>query len=105
MELALSDACKDMIRTLWFSRNAAMKHEGCPDTRADFESVGIIGAGMMGAGLAFVCADAGYTVVIKDITQEALDRARACGGARQEATEAPSRRGAYAILGRVTVRP
>ena len=78
VELALSDACKDMIRTLWFSRNAAMKHEGLPRHEgADFESVGIIGAGMMGAGLAFVCADAGYTVVIKDITEEALDGARA----------------------------
>ena len=73
-ELAISPQAKDMIRTLWFYRTAAMKHEGLPSTEdAGFESVAILGAGMMGAGLAFVCAEAGYRVFLKDIKQDALD--------------------------------
>ena len=76
VELAVSDACKDMIRTLWTLRSAALKHAGLPTYDGpDFEKVAIIGAGMMGAGLAFVCADAGYEVVLKDIQQDALDAA------------------------------
>ncbi|MGB1700895.1 MAG: enoyl-CoA hydratase-related protein, partial [Nannocystaceae bacterium] len=76
VELAVSDACKDMIRTLWYGRTAALKGEGLPTYEgAPFKKVGIIGAGMMGAGLAFVCADAGYDVVLKDIGQDALDKA------------------------------
>src|SRR5690606_23279378 len=61
--LVVGDQSKDMIRTLWFFRQAALKHEGLP-TLARGEDVGIrkiaiLGAGMMGAGLAYVCADAG----------------------------------------------
>ncbi len=74
VELAISDQAKDMIRTLWYYRNAALKHEGLPKTDdAGLASVAILGAGMMGAGLAFVCAQAGMKVFLKDIKQEALD--------------------------------
>jgi 3-hydroxybutyryl-CoA dehydrogenase len=40
-------------------------------------SVGIVGAGQMGNGIAHVFAVAGYAVVLADISQEALDRAMA----------------------------
>jgi 3-hydroxyacyl-CoA dehydrogenase/enoyl-CoA hydratase/3-hydroxybutyryl-CoA epimerase len=74
-KLATSDQAKDMIRTLWFHRTAAEKHEGLPRAREHgFGKVGILGAGMMGAGLAFVCAKAGMQVVLKDVRQDALDR-------------------------------
>jgi len=74
-KLATSDQAKDMIRTLWFHRTAAEKHEGLPAAKEHgFAKVGILGAGMMGAGLAFVCAKAGMQVVLKDVKQEALDR-------------------------------
>lgn len=76
--LVVGDQSKDMIRTLWFYRQAALKHEGLPSLAdaedAGIETVAILGAGMMGAGLAYVCADAGYRVVLKDIDQGALDR-------------------------------
>ncbi len=38
-------------------------------------SIGIIGAGQMGNGIAHVCALAGYDVVMSDISREALDNA------------------------------
>jgi len=40
------------------------------------EKIGIIGAGQMGHGIAHVCALAGYDVVLSDISEEALQRAR-----------------------------
>lgn len=73
--LVVSDQSKDMIRTLWFFRQAALKHEGLPSVAdAGIKKIAILGAGMMGAGLAYVCADAGYQVVLKDIGQDALDK-------------------------------
>ncbi|WP_136636668.1 3-hydroxybutyryl-CoA dehydrogenase [Pseudooceanicola onchidii] len=41
----------------------------------EIKSIGVIGAGQMGNGIAHVCALAGYDVMITDIKQEALDRA------------------------------
>ena len=73
--LVVGDQSKDMIRTLWFFRQAALKHVGLPSVaEAGIEKIAVLGAGMMGAGLAYVCADAGYQVVLKDISQDALDK-------------------------------
>lgn len=78
VERVISDQAKDMIRTLWFHKSAADKLVGQPRVESDgFETVGILGAGMMGAGLAFVCADRGYNVVLKDIRAEQLEQAMA----------------------------
>ena len=78
VNLAVGDQCKDMIRTLWYHKNAADKHEGLPATEEQgIQKVGILGAGMMGAALGWVCAKAGYTVVLKDIKQEQVDAATA----------------------------
>ncbi|MBM3347027.1 MAG: 3-hydroxybutyryl-CoA dehydrogenase [Betaproteobacteria bacterium] len=41
----------------------------------DIRTIGVVGAGTMGNGIAQVCAMAGYPVVITDIAQAALDRA------------------------------
>ncbi|MCF2165739.1 3-hydroxyacyl-CoA dehydrogenase NAD-binding domain-containing protein [Halobacterium salinarum] len=40
---------------------------------ADTETIGVVGAGTMGAGIAQVAATAGYTVVMRDIEQEYVD--------------------------------
>ncbi len=37
-------------------------------------TIGVVGAGQMGNGIAHVCALAGYNVVLNDISQDALDR-------------------------------
>ncbi|ABD53460.1 3-hydroxybutyryl-CoA dehydrogenase [Jannaschia sp. CCS1] len=41
----------------------------------DIESIGIVGAGQMGNGIAHVCALAGYEVILSDVSQDALDNA------------------------------
>jgi 3-hydroxybutyryl-CoA dehydrogenase len=58
----------------------------------EIKSIGIVGAGQMGNGIAHVCALAGYDVIMTDISQEALDSAvalidpepRPAGRARQD---------------------
>lgn len=39
-------------------------------------SVLVVGSGLMGSGIAQVCAQAGIQVVVSDVSEEALDRAR-----------------------------
>jgi len=41
----------------------------------DIKRVGVVGAGLMGSGIAQVCAAAGLDVILCDVTAEALDRA------------------------------
>lgn len=74
--LTTKPQAKDMLRTFWYHRQAAEKHQDLPHTdKENIKKVGILGAGMMGGGLAWVCAFRGYDVVLKDIAQGALDKA------------------------------
>ncbi|HID66775.1 MAG TPA: 3-hydroxybutyryl-CoA dehydrogenase [Roseibacterium sp.] len=41
----------------------------------EIESIGIVGAGQMGNGIAHVCALAGYDVIMSDVSQDALNAA------------------------------
>ncbi len=59
---------------LFFAERAATKLKDGPEPRS-FDTVGVIGAGTMGAGIAMACAAAGYETVIVDRDQAALDRA------------------------------
>jgi len=43
---------------------------------SEIKTIGIAGAGTMGAGIAIVCARAGFRTRVFDLKQEALDRAR-----------------------------
>lgn len=43
----------------------------------DIKTIGIAGAGTMGAGIAIVCARAGFQTRVFDLKQDALDQARA----------------------------
>jgi 3-hydroxybutyryl-CoA dehydrogenase len=40
---------------------------------ADIKTVGVVGAGQMGAGIAHVCALAGYDVALHDVSRERID--------------------------------
>ena len=67
-----------MIRSLFINKEALDKGANRPAVPdQSVKSVGVIGAGMMGAGIAYVAANAGISVVLIDSTQEAADRGRA----------------------------
>lgn len=102
VQLAISDQAKDMIRTLWYHRNAAKKHEGLPHADSSgIRKVSVLGAGMMGAGLAFVCAKAGYDVVLRDIDESTLQTALAHCTAQVAKLRHLSESDRGAILGRI----
>jgi 3-hydroxyacyl-CoA dehydrogenase/enoyl-CoA hydratase/3-hydroxybutyryl-CoA epimerase len=75
----MSQESKNMIGTLWFQLNAikkgASRPQGVPASRVG--KLGILGAGMMGGGIAYVSAKAGIEVVLLDATQEAADKGKA----------------------------
>ncbi len=71
----------------------------------DIKSVGVIGAGQMGNGIAHVMALAEYDVLLNDISQEALDGAMATietNLARQASRGKISDEALQAALGRIT---
>lgn len=67
-----------MIRSLFINKEALEKGANRPKVEDQrVRKLGVIGAGMMGAGIAYVAAVAGIEVVLIDSTQEAADRGRA----------------------------
>ncbi len=79
-KVMVGPVAKNMINTLFFNMNAvksgASRPAGVPKFKP--EKVGILGAGMMGAGIAYAQAARGIATVLKDITQEAADAGKAC---------------------------
>ncbi len=75
----MSQESKNMINTLWFQLNAIKKGASRPAgiERRKVGRVGVLGAGMMGAAIAFVAAKAGIEVVLLDTTQEQADKGKA----------------------------
>jgi 3-hydroxyacyl-CoA dehydrogenase/enoyl-CoA hydratase/3-hydroxybutyryl-CoA epimerase len=75
----MSPESKAMIGTLWFQLNAIKKGASRPaaPARSRVTKLGILGAGMMGAGIAYVSAKAGIDVVLLDSTPEAAERGKA----------------------------
>ena len=67
-----------MIRSLFLNKEALEKGANRPEV-ADQKvtKVGVLGAGMMGAGIAYVSANAGIEVVLIDQSQEAADKGKA----------------------------
>jgi 3-hydroxyacyl-CoA dehydrogenase / enoyl-CoA hydratase / 3-hydroxybutyryl-CoA epimerase len=67
-----------MIRSLFINKEALEKGANRPAVAdQSVKKLGVIGAGMMGAGIAYVSANAGIEVVLIDSTQESADRGKA----------------------------
>ncbi len=73
----LNPSSTSMIRSLFINKGALEKGANRPDVPDQkVKKVGILGAGMMGAGIAYVSAKAGIEVVLIDNSQEAADRGK-----------------------------
>lgn len=77
--LMMDPVSRNMVRTLFVNKQAADKLVRRPDgvPRRDVQKLGILGAGMMGAGIAYVSASAGIDCILLDRTIEDADRGKA----------------------------
>ena len=98
---AMSQASKNMIGTLWHQLNALKKGASRPagQPAAKVRKLGVLGAGMMGAGIAYVAAKAGLEVVLLDSSQEGAERGKAWSqglldGAVRKGRSTPAKRDA-----------
>jgi 3-hydroxyacyl-CoA dehydrogenase / enoyl-CoA hydratase / 3-hydroxybutyryl-CoA epimerase len=75
----VSQVSKNMIGTLWHQLNAIKKGQSRPKGFAEgkVKKVGVLGAGMMGAGIAYVSAKAGIDVVLLDTSLENAEKGKA----------------------------
>ncbi|HDZ81086.1 MAG TPA: 3-hydroxyacyl-CoA dehydrogenase [Roseobacter sp.] len=94
--ILMNPSSSAMIQSLFLNKEAlekgAVRPEGVPDQRV--KKLGVLGAGMMGAGITLVSVQAGIEVVLIDQTQEAADKGKAYsasffdkGIARKKSTE------------------
>ncbi|QIC71018.1 MULTISPECIES: 3-hydroxyacyl-CoA dehydrogenase NAD-binding domain-containing protein [Acinetobacter] len=77
--LATGQVSKNMIGTFWHGLNAiksgASRPQDIPQWQA--KKVGILGAGMMGAGIAYAAAIKGIAVILKDVAIENAEKGKA----------------------------
>jgi 3-hydroxyacyl-CoA dehydrogenase/enoyl-CoA hydratase/3-hydroxybutyryl-CoA epimerase len=78
VDLARGQVAKNMIQAFWFDLNAinagGSRPSGYPKREAT--KVAVLGAGMMGAGIAYVTARNGIDVVLKDVSIEAAEKGK-----------------------------
>jgi 3-hydroxyacyl-CoA dehydrogenase/enoyl-CoA hydratase/3-hydroxybutyryl-CoA epimerase len=79
VSLLRDPVAKSMIRTLFFGLQEANKlvrrPKGVP--KQEYKKVGILGAGLMGSGIATVAVQAGLEIVLVDRDQAAADKGKA----------------------------
>jgi len=78
LELAKGQISKNLINTFWTQLNEIKAGKNRPSEIAkhQFTKVAVIGAGMMGAGIAYACAIKGIAVVLKDISIESAEKGK-----------------------------
>ena len=79
VDLVTGPISKNMIQAFFFDLQAINGGKSRPDGVPAYTArkVGVLGAGMMGAGIAYECARAGMDVVLKDVSTEAAEKGKA----------------------------
>jgi 3-hydroxyacyl-CoA dehydrogenase / enoyl-CoA hydratase / 3-hydroxybutyryl-CoA epimerase len=77
-QLVTGQVAKNMIQAFFFDlqhiTSGGSRPEGIGQT--PIKKIGVLGAGMMGAGIAYVSAKAGFDVVLKDVSIEAAQKGK-----------------------------
>ncbi|MGH2856925.1 MAG: 3-hydroxyacyl-CoA dehydrogenase NAD-binding domain-containing protein, partial [Solirubrobacteraceae bacterium] len=78
VDLVTGQVSKNMIQAFFFDLQRATGDRGRPEGTDRFtpQKVVVLGAGMMGAAIAYVCAKAGIEVVLKDVDADAAERGK-----------------------------
>ena len=79
VDLVTSQVAKNMIQAFFFDLQHVNGDRGRPEGIEPFapRKIVVLGAGMMGAAIAYVCAKAGIEVVLKDVSLEAAQQGKA----------------------------
>ncbi|MEO8531828.1 MAG: 3-hydroxyacyl-CoA dehydrogenase NAD-binding domain-containing protein, partial [Deltaproteobacteria bacterium] len=104
--ILMNPSSSAMIRSLFINKGALEKGANRPEAPDQtVKKIGVLGAGMMGAGIAYVSANAGIEVVLIDAAQDAADRGKSYteglldkGIQRRKVTEEMKAQ----VLGRIT---
>ena len=79
IKVVTGPVAKNMINTFFFQLNqingGASRPQGV--RKNPTRKLGVLGAGMMGQGIAYVAARAGIEVILKDMTQDAAEKGKA----------------------------
>jgi 3-hydroxyacyl-CoA dehydrogenase/enoyl-CoA hydratase/3-hydroxybutyryl-CoA epimerase len=86
VDLAVGQVAKNMIQAFFFDLQQVNGDRDRPEGLETFtaKKVVVLGAGMMGAAIAYVCAKAGIEVVLKDVSLEAAERGKGYSAALVE---------------------
>ena len=78
VDLVTSQVAKNMIQAFFFDLQAVNGDRGRPEgiESTPVKKVVVLGAGMMGAAIAYVSAKAGIEVVLKDVDQAAAEKGK-----------------------------
>ncbi|MFH8842851.1 3-hydroxyacyl-CoA dehydrogenase NAD-binding domain-containing protein [Streptomyces sp. NPDC017868] len=78
-ELVIGQTAKNMIQAFFFDLQAVNSGASRPKDveKRQVRRVAVLGAGMMGAGIAYSCARAGIEVVLKDVSAESAAKGKA----------------------------
>ncbi len=106
-ELMMNPASRNMIRSLFINMQRAAKLASRPKDvpEAKLKKIAVLGAGMMGAGIAYVSAQAGLDVVLIDSTDAAAQKGKGYAeklldGAIAKGRSTPEKKAA--LLARIT---
>ena len=77
-QLVTGQVAKNMIQAFFFDLQHINGGGSRPDgiAKQAIKKIGVLGAGMMGAGIAYVSAKAGFDVVLKDVNIEAAQKGK-----------------------------